>query len=407
MRKSQPILITAMMLFLAGMLSAQHEASITTARIQQGNPEVRFTMRVLCDGAARYDMSKADLSILDNGNAIENFSIVESANLRTRKNFSVAIVLDCSGSMMGAGRAGAVDAGKAFIDYMDGSIDEASVIFFNQNVIKYQLMVTLKVMLNAAMDAVFAYGATALWDATLVGIDDVAMDGVNAVRAVLVLTDGMDNSSTSTPTDVIATAKQNGIRVFTVGLGDMINRSELKMVAHLTGGLFFETPDPSELRIIFSEIASFIGRSYDEYTIAYRTPQPNAEGHEISVRVRGCHEVATVSRSFEAQMLSSVPSGTARNVPVEIQLSGNVPNPVAQLSGTVIPYSVGGSGAPIPVRLEIFDLLGRRVAVLVDGEHAPGNYTANFIPSGLSGGLYMYRLSSGSTVRTRSMLVLN
>jgi hypothetical protein len=44
------------------------------------------------------------------------------------------------------------------------------------------------------------------------------------------------------------------------------------------------------------------------------------------------------------------------------------------------------------VKLSVYDLLGREVAVLADEKKTPGNYTVSFDGSGLPGGIYFYRM---------------
>jgi photosystem II stability/assembly factor-like uncharacterized protein len=58
------------------------------------------------------------------------------------------------------------------------------------------------------------------------------------------------------------------------------------------------------------------------------------------------------------------------------------------------------------VRLTVYDLLGREVAVLVNEKRGPGSYEVKFDASGLASGVYIYRLTAGSFVETRKMLLL-
>jgi hypothetical protein len=51
-------------------------------------------------------------------------------------------------------------------------------------------------------------------------------------------------------------------------------------------------------------------------------------------------------------------------------------------------------------------MLGRQVAVLVNGVKAAGEYSVNFDASGLSSGMYIYRLTNGSDVVTRTMTLI-
>ena len=58
------------------------------------------------------------------------------------------------------------------------------------------------------------------------------------------------------------------------------------------------------------------------------------------------------------------------------------------------------------VKLAVYDLLGREVAVLVNEKKAPGIYQVTFDASSLASGVYFYRLVTGSFVETRKFIVL-
>jgi photosystem II stability/assembly factor-like uncharacterized protein len=58
------------------------------------------------------------------------------------------------------------------------------------------------------------------------------------------------------------------------------------------------------------------------------------------------------------------------------------------------------------VRLIVYDVLGREVAVLVNERKAPGMYEVTFDASGLASGTYLYRMTAGSFQETKPMLLL-
>ncbi len=58
------------------------------------------------------------------------------------------------------------------------------------------------------------------------------------------------------------------------------------------------------------------------------------------------------------------------------------------------------------VRLAVYDMLGREVAVLVNEKKEPGSYEVKFDGNGLSSGMYFYRMHAGNFVQMRSMLLL-
>jgi len=87
--------------------------------------------------------------------------------------------------------------------------------------------------------------------------------------------------------------------------------------------------------------------------------------------------------------------------PVAIRLHPNYPNPFNP--STNLRYDLDEPG---PMRLEVFDLTGRRVALLSDGPASAGRHTAEFNATGLSSGIYIARLTAGGTVQHRKMLLV-
>lgn len=82
-------------------------------------------------------------------------------------------------------------------------------------------------------------------------------------------------------------------------------------------------------------------------------------------------------------------------------LNQNYPNPFNPT--TFINYQLGVAS---DVRLGVYDILGRELAVLVNERKAPGSYSVRFDASGLASGMYFYRLQAGSFVQAKKMLVL-
>jgi hypothetical protein len=89
--------------------------------------------------------------------------------------------------------------------------------------------------------------------------------------------------------------------------------------------------------------------------------------------------------------------------PHDSALMPNYPNPFNP--STKIDFAVSGPGYSW-VRLAVFDMLGREVAVLVNERKGPGSYEVRFDAVGLPTGMYIYRLTSGSFVQSRKMLLV-
>ena len=91
--------------------------------------------------------------------------------------------------------------------------------------------------------------------------------------------------------------------------------------------------------------------------------------------------------------------GTA--VPDKFTLNQNYPNPFNPV--TVISYQLPSAGS---VKLEVYDILGRRVAVLVDEKQAAGNYEVKWDATDISSGVYFYRMQTGSFSITKKMALI-
>ncbi len=111
---------------------------------------------------------------------------------------------------------------------------------------------------------------------------------------------------------------------------------------------------------------------------------------------------AEMIRFDRVQFASSVDTeDPAAELPKAYSLNQNYPNPFG--AQTTIQFSLPASQK---VRLEIYDVLGRRVAILVDGPMAAGQHEVQFSAPALSNGMYLYRLSTPTGSETKSMVLL-
>ncbi len=87
------------------------------------------------------------------------------------------------------------------------------------------------------------------------------------------------------------------------------------------------------------------------------------------------------------------------------KLEQNYPNPFNPV--TTISYNLPTTGKKqLPVKLKVYDVLGREVAVLVDQKQASGNYRVVFNASALASGLYFYRLQADDQILTKKMILI-
>lgn len=87
--------------------------------------------------------------------------------------------------------------------------------------------------------------------------------------------------------------------------------------------------------------------------------------------------------------------------PDSFKLYQNYPNPFNP--STNIRFDIPKAGE---ITVEVFDMLGRKVASLIQEYKSAGSYTVSFDASGLSSGIYFSRLSSGSSIQIQKMTLL-
>ncbi len=87
--------------------------------------------------------------------------------------------------------------------------------------------------------------------------------------------------------------------------------------------------------------------------------------------------------------------------PISFELQQNFPNPFNP--STRIQYALPNQ---MQVRLEVFNILGQRVATLINEDKAAGRHEVTFDAVGLSSGIYIYRLQGDSFMETRQMFLV-
>jgi len=93
-------------------------------------------------------------------------------------------------------------------------------------------------------------------------------------------------------------------------------------------------------------------------------------------------------------------------LPTEFSLSQNYPNPFNP--STTIKYSIPNDvrGEKQEVRLQVYDILGRKVATLINKQQKTGNYEVKFDASNFTSGVYFYKIQVGSFLNIKKMILL-
>lgn len=148
---------------------------------------------------------------------------------------------------------------------------------------------------------------------------------------------------------------------------------------------------------VFSDIpvpADALGQPYVQFLWQYYHTGTQLEGGGARDRIRLDDLTLT-------DLTGSSTPDAGRTTPDAIALMDAYPNPFNP--STVLRYTID---APRATRISIHDLLGREVAVLVDGVMPAGSHQAVFDASGLASGVYIVRLEAGGEFRTARITLL-
>lgn len=134
------------------------------------------------------------------------------------------------------------------------------------------------------------------------------------------------------------------------------------------------------------------------------TSSIDIRGERISYTAGGAIVVTVENGAGLTSDCDPVVEQISASIPERTALLGNYPNPA--VGSTTIEVRVAEPG---PVRLEVYDLLGRKVSTLLNREMMPGTYQVEWTRSEtaqLASGTYIYRLAAGSVTESRRLTLL-
>jgi hypothetical protein len=115
------------------------------------------------------------------------------------------------------------------------------------------------------------------WDATYAAVQDLGAPNADELHYAVLISDGQDESSTNTLTNVIAAATTNNVRVFTVGFGVDLVPSALQMLSSQTGGRYHTATNATDLATQFAQVGKDANSQYVlRWATLKRAPNPNS-----------------------------------------------------------------------------------------------------------------------------------
>jgi Ca-activated chloride channel family protein len=225
----------------------------------------------------------------------QNFEVYENGvpqRIRLFKNedipVTVGLVVDHS-STMGSKLAEVTAAARTFVRSSNQE-DEMFVVNFNENVSlglpRTTRFTNSTAELERAITAAPAGGQTALYDAIAKALEELQA-GSRDKKVLIVVSDGGDNASARSLSQVMKLAEQSSAVIYTLGVFDEEdpdrNPAVLKRLAQATGGEAFFPSQLSEVVAICGRIARDIRH---QYTIGYVPSNLTRDGAYRAIRVR-------------------------------------------------------------------------------------------------------------------------
>jgi len=256
------------------------------------------------DKAGRFvgDLKKEDIQIFEDG-IPQEITYLSNSSGEERIPLSIALTLDTSGSMQPS-----VQFLKSAATYFTGKLEEsdsALVVQFNESVKSSSEFTEDTDRLDAFINGLQVWGGTALYDAVMYSLD--RLRDRPGRKALLLLSDGDDNSSVAGKGQVTALAKSLEVAIYSVGIqGFDTPRGFLKNLAEDTGGAYYFPNKTSELIKVFEAIAKDLKNTYlvayspkRAADNTYRKIEVKVNRPEVTVRVRPGYMAAKKRRNRE------------------------------------------------------------------------------------------------------------
>ena len=193
--------------------------------------------------------------------------------------------------------------------------------------------------------------------------------------------------STSTPLILQPTKNASGVSIPTV-----FSWTEEKNATSYEIQLFTDALLTTVFAFDIADTTYTYGNMESEKDYLFRVRAKNASGTSNWSNVEFTTGTKDVGTSVEEW---------GNGLPSSYRLEQNYPNPFNP--STVIQYALPQPGA---VRLNVYDMMGRKVATLVDGPKAAGYHQVVFDARHLGSGAYVYRLEAGNAVLARTLYLI-
>jgi VWFA-related protein len=249
-------------------------------------PEVTVYVSVTDLDGEPVAVDPAGISLEESGEVISADQIIGMGEI---SSLATLLVMDVSGSMNGGGKLDAAKAAaQAYVQQM-GEGDKAGLLVFNTSIDLVQSITGNRNDLIESINGLSAWNDTVMYDALIQAVE--ILEPVGGRKAIIVLTDGLDNRSIRTPEEVIQAIGPAGLSISTIGLGDpshgkgaqtALDEAALISLAEKGGGVY----GYADNEVALSGLYERYGRALQaEYQLTYTSPSTVRDGVNRSLMV--------------------------------------------------------------------------------------------------------------------------
>jgi VWFA-related protein len=229
------------------------------------------------DGRFVKGLKAEDFKVYDNGR-LQPITSFESENI----SLEMAVALDVSSSMRQA-LPRVKESAKRFLSGLRGG-DHVTLLAFNDVVYTLAQRTKDQDARALAIDRMRAWGGTALFDVVVDALR--RLERQTGRRALLVFSDGDDQSSHASFDAAVAHAEASDATIYAIGQGRAVRTQDLQKVlnrfAGTSGGRAFYTENLEQLDRFFQEVLDDLS---NQYLVSYSYPDPERDGQWHRVRL--------------------------------------------------------------------------------------------------------------------------
>jgi tight adherence protein B len=354
------------------------------------------TLTVQVGGAAlQNNLTASNFSVLQGNQAVTGLN-VQPLQISQAQPVALVILIDDSGSMVGAPHANSLAAASTLIDSLPPQVQVGLVAISNTAQVVSPIT-TDRVALHAAIAALPVGGETAIFDA--ISLASTMLSQVPGQHNILLFTDGGDTVSKTTLAGALAAAKAVKAPIDTVGLTTPDSKpAVLSALASGTGGSLVSVSSSGQLASAFKQVAQSVA---SQYLITYRSPATGASGPTavnltVNLSLGSATALDTATVLFP-QTVHPTPSASAASVALQPAV---IAHPPLVFLSSPLGLVVGVTSAFVAVACLVFMLLyrphnealaamrrGQTVSVRPGGSPGPVATAAGAVPESSLGAL--------------------